>query len=119
LLQAGVQRAALLSLARRSAAELVDRRARHAPRNSRACPAPSGEPEAPPAAADPLVVGIAAAGADDPDRGDLQRAGDRIVRNDRGRAPDGVEPAAAARAQTRLRRARCWASDRAPGPGLK
>src|SRR5207249_7922852 len=68
-------------LARRSAADLVDRRARHAPRNSRARPAPSGEPEAPPAAADPLVVGIPAAGADDPDRGDVQRAGDRIVRD--------------------------------------
>ena len=58
------------------------------------------------AALHPLVLRLAAAAGHAGAGRDLRRAGDRELRHDRGRAPDGVEPAAAARAEARLGRDR-------------
>ena len=63
------------------------------------------------AALHPLVVLVAAAAGDGGARGGLRLPGDRVLRHDRGGAPDGVQPAAAARAQARHRRRRGRAGD--------
>ena len=113
----GLQRAALLPLARGGPPHLEHRRCRHAPGDPR--DGPSGNKEIlarRPAAPDParrprpcrprLMAELEAA---------FQAPGDRGVRDDRGVAPDGVEPAAAAAAQARhgghrrpARRSRSW-----------
>ena len=58
------------------------------------------------AALHPLLLGVAAAAGDGRARSDLPLPGDRVLRHDRGRAPDDLEPAAARRAQRRQRRRR-------------
>ena len=60
----------------------------------RSVAAPGGHREA---ALHPLVQRVAAAAGDARARGGVRRAGARGLRHDRGRAPDGVEPAAAGR----------------------
>ena len=65
----------------------------------------------------PLVVGLAAAAGDGGARGDLRLPGDRILRHDGSRAPDGVEPAAARHAQGGQRRCRRRAGGRDHGAG--
>ena len=68
-----------------------------------------------PVAADPLVLRLAAAAGDDRARGDVRRAGDRELRHDRGRPSDGLQPAAAAPAVSRLGRRRRRSGDRDHG----
>ena len=58
------------------------------------------------AALHPLVQRVAAAAGDARSRGRVRRAGARGLRHDRGRAPDGVESAAARHRTARLGRAR-------------
>ena len=58
------------------------------------------------AALHPLVVGLACPPRDRGARGDLRRAGRRGVRHDRGGAPDGEQPAAAAARASRARSGR-------------
>ena len=71
----------------------------------RPAPTQRGDHRAGAAALHPLLLVLAAAAGDGGARGDVRRAGDRGLRHDRGVAPDGVQPAAAAAAQARLRSA--------------
>ena len=81
---------------------------------ARAQPGSAGRAQA---ALHPLVLGLAAAAGDGRARGDLRLPGDRVLRHDRGGAPDGVEPAAARPAQGRQRRHRRRAGGRDHGAG--
>ena len=98
-------------------ADLVHGRADHAPGDPGARGAQSGGAGRRQPALHPLVVGLAAAAGDGRARGDLRLPGDRILRHDRGGAPDGVEPAAARPAQARQRRRRGRARGRRHGAG--
>ncbi len=115
LLHARLQRLPLLRLARRGAADLVHRRADHAPGHPRPRRPQRGDHPGRPAALHSLLLLVAAAAGDGDAGGSLRRAGDRGLRHDRSRAPDGVEPAAARHALSRLGRHRRRAGDRHHG----
>ena len=115
VLHAGLQRAEILRLDGGGEADLVHGGADHASGDPDAGRAEQREIDrAPSAALHPLVVVLAAAAGDRRARGDVRRAGDRGLRHDRGRASDGLQPAAAAcasRARSASppgRRSRSW-----------
>ena len=119
VLHAGLQRAEVLRLAGRGDADLVHGGADHASGDPRACPPQSRGGGGGPSAAHPLVVGLAAAAGDGGAGGDLPLPGDRVIRHDRSRPSDGLQPAAAARAQARQCRPRCRTRGRDHGSGRR
>ena len=98
-------------------ADLVHGGADHASGDPGARGAQSGCAGGGKAALHPLILGVAAAAGHGRARSDIRLPGDRILRHDRGRASDGVEPAAARCAQAGQRRRRRRAGGRDHGAG--
>ena len=101
LLHARLRRAAFLPLDGGGSSDVVHRGADHAPDDpgagGQAC---AGDPRQP-AALHPLFVFRPSAAGDRRAGGDVQCAGGRILRHDRGSPSDGQQPAASGRAQAR------------------
>ncbi len=90
VLHAGLQRAAVLRLDGRGQADLVHGGADDAPGDRQPRQAQRRGDEAPSAALPALVVVVDAAAGDRRARGGVQGAADRVLRHDRGGAPDGL-----------------------------
>ena len=103
-LHAGLQCAAVLCPARGAIAHLVHRRTHHAPGDRRPRRAAPGRDRRAPVAADSFLVGPSASPGDGGGGRSLRRAGDRGLRHDGGRSPDGQQPAPAPCEEARQRR---------------
>ena len=119
VLHARLQRAPLLRASRRGEAELVHGGADHAPGDPRPRRAKSRGGRRGEAPLHPLVLGVAAAAGDGRARGAVLLPGDRVLRDDRSRAPDDLQPAAAGGAEAGQRRHRRGTRGRDHGRGRR
>ena len=118
-LHAGVQRVQGCGVADRGSAKLVYGGADDAPGHSDADARPAGAGAGGRAAIHPVQLRLVAAAGDGGAGGRVRIAGCRSVRHDRGGAPDGVQPAAAADAQAGFGGGGGGARDRGHGRGRR